>query len=261
MWSRTHAIKVNDRITGKDNWQELRRQIKMISPSHGGLTQFWLCSVSRLISSPFQAAERRKVQACLPDHLAIPYLPGRDEFEEIGLVGHAEDELVECSFLVEHCQPSRLNRYSHIMHDLAVQRAVLKRLDHYDEVIWDKHITLPDHDEKPDALLHSPKDYWVALDYERWRQEHKRIYLSFLNHARAFIKRHYSGVYYLFDREPDLVHYQTLFAAQEWPEYTYNRKTGKITPTGTHFKPDAIEHFRDCFLFIHEPHTHTRDSP
>ena len=38
---------------------------------------------------------------------------------------------------------SRLNRYSHIMHDLAVQRAVLKRLDHYDEVIWDKHIMLP----------------------------------------------------------------------------------------------------------------------
>ena len=48
-------------------------------------------------------------------------------------------------------QTSRLNRYAHIMHDVAVQRAVLKRIDHYDEVIWDKHITLPDHDEKPDA--------------------------------------------------------------------------------------------------------------
>ncbi len=54
-----------------------------------------------------------------------------------------------------HTQPSRLNRYAHLMHDLAVQRAVLKRLDHYDEVIWDKHITLPDQYEKPDALLHS----------------------------------------------------------------------------------------------------------
>ena len=30
-------------------------------------------------------------------------------------------------------QTSRLNRYSHIMHDLVVQSAVLKRLDHYDE--------------------------------------------------------------------------------------------------------------------------------
>ncbi len=158
-------------------------------------------------------------------------------------------------------QTSRLNRYAHIMHDLAVQHAVLKRLDLYDEVIWDKHIMLPDQDEKPDALLHSPKNYWVAFDYEYWRKEDKRIYLSFLNHARALLKRHYSGVYYLFDREEDLVHYQTLFAAPAWPEYHYNRKTGKITPAGTHFQPDAIERLRDCFLFIHEPHTRTRDSP
>ena len=160
-----------------------------------------------------------------------------------------------------HTQTSRLNRYAHLMHDLAVQRAVLKRLDHYDEVIWDKHINIPEQFEKPDALLHSTKNYWVALEYERWRKEHKRIYLSFMNHARALIKRHYSGVYYLFDREADLVHYQTLFAAQAWPEYHYNRKTGNITPAGTHFQPDTIERLRDCFLFIHEPHTHTRDSP
>ena len=156
---------------------------------------------------------------------------------------------------------TRLTRYSYIMHDLAVQRAVLKRLAHYDEVIWGQHITLPDQDEKPDALLHSPKNYWVALDYERWRKEDKRIYLAFLNHAKALVKRHYSGVYYLFDREHDLWHYQTLFAAQEWPEYQYNRQTGKITPAGTHFRPDAIEHLRDCFLFIHEPYSNTLDSP
>ncbi len=153
-----------------------------------------------------------------------------------------------------HTQPSRLNRYGHLMHDLAVQRAVLTRLAHYDEVIWDKHITIPEQYEKPDALLHSPKNYWVALEYERWRKETKRIYLSFMNHARALIKRHYSGVYYLFDREQDLVHYQTLFAAQAWPEYHYNRTTGKITLAGTHFQPDTIECLRDCFLFIHEPH-------
>ena len=161
---------------------------------------------------------------------------------------------------VAKTQTSRLNRYAHIMHDLAVQRTVLKRLDHYDEVIWDKHITIPEQFEKPDALLHSPKNYWVALEYERWRKEQKRIYLSFMNHARALIKRHYSGVYYLFDRESDLVHYQRLFAAKAWPEHQYNRKTGKITPIGTYFQPDTIEHFRDYFLFLHEPHTHTRDS-
>ena len=158
-------------------------------------------------------------------------------------------------------QPARLNRYSHIMHDLAVQSTVLKRLAHYDEVIWDQHINLLEQYDKPDVLMHSPKNYWVAFEYERWRKETKRIYLSFMNHAKALIKRHYSGVYYLFDREPDLVHYQTLFVAQEWPEYNYNRKTGKIMPVGTHFQPDAIERLRDCFLFIHEPHSHTRGSP
>ena len=51
-----------------------------------------------------------------------------------------------------------------------------------------------------------------------------------MNHVRALIKRHYSGVYFLFDREHDLVHYQTLFADRTRPEYQYNRKTGKITP-------------------------------
>ena len=156
--------------------------------------------------------------------------------------------------------PARLTRYSHILNDLAVQRAVLKRLDHYDEVIWDQHLALPDQFENPDVLLHSPKNYWVALDYERWRKEDKRIYLAFMNHARALIKRHYSGVYYLFDREADLVYYQTLFAAQAWPEYHYHRKTGKITLAGTHFKPDTIERLRDCFLFLHEPHAHPGDS-
>ena len=80
-------------------------------------------------------------------------------------------------------QTSRLNRYSHIMHDLAVQSAVLKRLDHYDDVIWDKHITLPDQYEKPDALMHSPKNYWVAFEYERWRKE-KKAHLSFLYESR-----------------------------------------------------------------------------
>ena len=159
-----------------------------------------------------------------------------------------------------HTQTSPLNRYAHLVHDLAVQHAVLTRLDHYDEVIWDKHITLPEPFDKPDALMHSPQHYWVALDYERWRQDDPRIYRSFMNHARALITRHYSGVYYLFDRESDLVHYQTLFAAQAWPEYHYHRQTGNITPAGTHFQPDTIEHLRDCFLFLHEPHGNTLDS-
>ena len=48
---------------------------------------------------------------------------------------------------------------------------MLKRLDLYDEVIWDQHINILEKFENPDVLLHAPKGYWVAFEYERWRME------------------------------------------------------------------------------------------
>ena len=56
----------------------------------------------------------------------------------------------------------------------------------------------------------------------------KRIYMAFRKHAKAIIKRHYHGAYYLFARESDRAHYQNLFDSPEWPEYKVNRQTGKI---------------------------------
>jgi len=147
----------------------------------------------------------------------------------------------------------RLSRYASILHDLAVQQAVVKRLHHYTDVIWAQQIQIPDHFEKPDALLRTPKGYWVAIDYERYRKDQKRVYLSFFNHTRALINRHYSGVYYLFDREDVLAFYQALFTKSEWREYHDNRQTGKITATGKIFKPDSIKNLPNCFAFIHEP--------
>lgn len=157
--------------------------------------------------------------------------------------------------------PHRLERYAHILHDLAVQAAVLNRLDRYDEVIWDQHIQIPGQFAKPDALLHSPKGYWVALEYERSRKERKRIYLSFRTHAKALLNRHYGGVYYLFDRKSDCSYYQTLFAAPDWPEYHHNRKTGKITSTHRDFKPDSVQNLRRVFRFLHEPYPHNLAAP
>ena len=149
--------------------------------------------------------------------------------------------------------PYRLSRYNLILHDLAVQRAVVKRLHRFTEVLWARHIQIPDHFEKPDALLCTPKGYWVALDYERGRRDQKGVYRSFFNHTRALIHRHYSGVYYLFDREDDLAFYQALFTKVEWPEYYNNRQNGKIMPTGKTFKPDSVTNLRSCFAFVHEP--------
>ena len=150
--------------------------------------------------------------------------------------------------------PHPLERSAHILHDLAVQAAVLTRLARYDEVIWDHHIQIPGQFEKPDALLHAPNGYWVALEYERTRKASQRIYLSLLTHTKALRNRHYSGVYYLFDRASDRSYYQTLFAAPDWPEYHHNRKTGKITSTHRDFKPDSVQNLRRVFRFLHEPY-------
>ena len=139
-----------------------------------------------------------------------------------------------------------------IGHDLDVQAAVLRRLPQYDEVLWKPHITLPEPFEKPDVLLRSPQGAWVALDYERQRKDDSRIYITFRNHAEAIMNQHYRGVYLLFDRPADLECYRTLFDAEAWPEYDFNRKKGKITARNTTFTPDTVPKLRQCFVFTLE---------
>ena len=129
---------------------------------------------------------------------------------------------------------------------------MLRRLQQYDEVIWKPHITLPEPLEKPDVLLRSPQGAWVALDYERQRKDDSRIYITFRNHAEAIMNQHYRSVHLLFDRPADLERYRTLFDAEAWPEYDFNRKKGKITALTTTFKPDTVPQLRQCFVFILE---------
>ncbi len=149
--------------------------------------------------------------------------------------------------------PSRLIRYAPVLHDLAVQQVVLRRLSYCLEVIWDRHIRLPASYDRPDLLMLNTKHFWIAVEYERWRKADNRIYMTLRKHAQAIIKGQYHAVYYLFPREADRVHYQTLFEARDWPEYKVNRHTGKLTPLHDTFTPDTIENLRKCFLFIHEP--------
>ena len=146
-----------------------------------------------------------------------------------------------------------LGKYSHVLHDMATQYAVLKRLDKFDEVIWDRHIDLPEHQEKPDAILYSPRGYWVALEYERWRKDSKRIYITFYNHFQALSSQLYSGVFYLFDKENDLHYYQKLFAESEWPRDKREKKEGKIKILDSTFKPDEVKNLRKSFIFSFEP--------
>ena len=149
--------------------------------------------------------------------------------------------------------PSRLTRYSYIMHDLAVQQVVLNRLSGYLEVIWDRHITLPPPYDRPDVLMLNRRHFWIAFEYERSRKTDKRIYMAFRKHAQAIIKRHYHATYFFFDCLSDMVHYQNLFDSTEWPEYKVNRQTGKIFTLHETFKPDTVTNLRKCFRFFHEP--------
>ena len=149
--------------------------------------------------------------------------------------------------------PSRLIRYSYIMHDLAVQQAAIRRLDHYTEVISEHHITIPKPFHRPDMLMRNARGFGVAFEYERTRKQTKRIFNSFNNHARAIIKKHYHATYFLFDRESHRAYYQNLFDSPEWPEYKVNRQTGKIFTLYETFKPDTVTNLRKCFRFIHEP--------
>jgi len=146
-----------------------------------------------------------------------------------------------------------LGKYSQIVHDIAVQTAVLKRIHQYDEVIWERHVILPESQEKPDVLLKSPKGYWVALEYERWRKDTKRIFLSFMNHATAISGKHYSGVFFVFDSQVDFAHYKKLFETEKWPRYKREPKSGRIKALDTYFKPDDVSNLRKCFVFSHEP--------
>ena len=147
----------------------------------------------------------------------------------------------------------RMSRYPNILHDLAVQRAALRRLDKYVELIFDHDITIPEPLHRPDMLMKNHKGSWVAFEYERTRKFTPRIFISFYNHAEAMIERHYNATYFLFNRESDAEHYNTLFDAKEWPRYDYNRGTGKAAQIKVTFQPDTVTNLRKCFLFIVEP--------
>lgn len=145
-----------------------------------------------------------------------------------------------------------LGKYSTIIHDLCVQYAVLKRIDKISEVIWDRNIQSAD---KPDALVRHEKGYWIALEYERWKKERKRVYHSLLTHAKAIAEQRYAGVYYVFSDIEAMNYYTSIFSEPQWPVFKRVHKTGKMVPLESTFSPDSIANLRKCFAFFHEPET------
>lgn len=149
----------------------------------------------------------------------------------------------------------QLGKYSTIVHDLCVQYAILNRLDRLTEVVWDRNINQIAAHDRPDALLKHEKGYWIALEYERWRKEKKRVFYSLMNHARGIAEQRYAGVYYIFSEQRDYNYYSEIFNEAEWPKYKRAPKTGKLTPLDGTFSPDSVANLRRCFAFFHEPET------
>lgn len=145
-----------------------------------------------------------------------------------------------------------LGKYSQILHDISVQYAVLKRLSNYSEVIADRNIPLDKYNDRPDALLLANKNYWVAIEYERWRKANNRIYYSLNCHAQSIINKRYSVVIFLFELESDKLHYEKLFNQEAWECYRKNKKNLKFEKLHEQFKPDSYTGLRQCFKFLHE---------
>ena len=137
-----------------------------------------------------------------------------------------------------------------LVHDLAVQAAVLRRLLSMTRSSGSPRSFSLSPSRSPDVLLRSPQGAWVALDYERQRKDDSRIYITFRNHAEAIMNQHYRGVHLLFDRA-DLERYRTLFDAEAWPEYDFHRKKGRSPRSPPPLSRTPFQ-LRQCFVFILE---------
>lgn len=140
----------------------------------------------------------------------------------------------------------KMGRYGQILHDIGVQQCALRKMQKATEVIWDRNITWQ---EKPDLLIKSNKGYWAALEYERWRKDKKRIYISLSNHIHWLREGKHKGVIYTFDQDSDLEHYKKIWLETEWPLYARNAKNGKIESTGESLKISKSDPIRKGFIF------------
>jgi len=149
---------------------------------------------------------------------------------------------------------AQIGRYSRIIHDLSVQACLVKHLDEYSEIIYERNLQY-DTADRPDAVAVSKKHgYKVAIEFERWRKDKKRIYQVLMTHAGNLIKKRYSGVFYYFEHKADMEHYKKLFDEESWPVYKRQAKTGKVVQTGqADFKPGDVKNLRQVFVFTHEP--------
>jgi len=159
---------------------------------------------------------------------------------------------------VEHAitRRVRLPRYSPVLHNLAVQTVILKRLDKYKEVISNRNIQLGDHWDRPDALLkleNKNREYWLALQVVRWQWNEREVYLSFMSHINNMNEGHYVRVVFVFLSKEMCVFYEKLFSETSWPRYKRRVRSGLIDPLEGSLELDQADELRKHFTFKYEP--------
>jgi len=160
-----------------------------------------------------------------------------------------------CDVSVATTRVKNLGRYSRIIHDIAVQEAVLDQRKLFSSVRYERNLT----DEQvgttvPDALLSDSQGHHVALEVERWRKDNNRIRLIFEAHARAIHDGIYHGVHYRFEQAADLEHYRSLLFETSWSRYQ-RLTNGKYVSTGELFSIDELDpddDLRESFSFSHK---------
>jgi len=185
------------------------------------------------------------------------------------LEGHGRD-VSGATTRIQH-----LGKYGRVIHDLSVQHAVLSRLDKFQEVIWDSRINKDDYVERPDAILVTEKGIRIALEYERWRKDRKRIFLIYESHLKAIRDKKFSGVYYDFYSPADVAFYRQLFLHGEskpdiddmlpendyssssvyWPQYIREKKSGRVLETKRMVRPFdyGVKNLDKIVSFAHNP--------
>lgn len=146
--------------------------------------------------------------------------------------------------------PSKIN-HSTLRHDLAVQKAVIERLDDYDSFTSERYLpnfVLSVSTKKPDACLEK-NGLKTMLEIEITPKQEGRVFRNLISHAEAMLKQYYHKVVYIFPSATVAANYKAIFDKPFWPYYEQNER-GRWTRQDRDFRlDDHPDLLRDCFEF------------
>lgn len=140
--------------------------------------------------------------------------------------------------------------HNNLRHDLAIQKAVITRINDYDDFIPEKFLpSLNINDEKrPDGCFLKDKEK-TMLEVELTAKTDHRIYRAFISHAKAIIKKHYNNVLYVFPNKSIKKYYLERFNEKTWPCYHQNDRKNWVKEDEEFNSYNHIN-LRKSFLFI-----------